>query len=437
MPAPGQAVPGTLVTSGATASPGGAQGITGTVGPQGPTGPTGSQGPQGIQGPTGATGNTGATGPGGPTGPQGANAYTTTVSGFTVPNVGATTTVTLTDASWVTIGQMLYLSTAGGSASAAGGLQVTAKNGNLITLLNPAVVSAIPPADTTQAGLLNQLSGNAGDYVGGDNACHSMAPPSAFVLKTAAYTLTAADSGKYVICSGGSWSLTLPAPAVGLSYRLRNDAGISGTIGAITVLPTGGTIDGLTSISLLPQQECTLITDGTNWRTFGLRREVILGTQDITSSTVNGTVLLPVGYRYFEFNWEGLVPVTTPNYLSFQLSINGGSSWLTSGYYFTNIFYNNTTTPAANYQANLGQVNPGGTSGNVFNQCGSARLALWPGSASQNSRFRWQTAGYSTYEQEIVGTGMVNPGGVVNALLYFMGSGGNISNSFLTVKGVV
>jgi hypothetical protein len=219
----GMGVPGTSVPSNSLVAPGGAQGppgpqgstgntgpqgSPGTQGPTGPIGPTGPTGPQGAQGiaatvdagltttgdpgtsasvtnagtvnaalfnftiPQGAPGTSGPTGPSGPQGAQGSNAFTTTASNFTVPNVGATTTVTLNDASWITIGQMLYISTAGGSSTSAGGLQVTAKTGNLVTLLNPAVVSAIPPADTTQAGLLNQLSGLSTDYVGGDNATH-------------------------------------------------------------------------------------------------------------------------------------------------------------------------------------------------------------------------------------------------------------------------
>lgn len=149
MAAPGQAVPGTIVTGGSIATPGGPQGTVGSVGPTGPTGPTGPQGTPGT------------------------SAATLTVSSFTVPNVGATTTVTVGDASWMSIGQMLYVATAGGSSSA-GALQVTAKAGNVITLLNPAVVSAIPIADNTQSGLLDILSGNASDYVGGDNNCYSL-----------------------------------------------------------------------------------------------------------------------------------------------------------------------------------------------------------------------------------------------------------------------
>ena len=144
--APGQAVPGTVVTGGSIATPGGPQGTVGGVGPLGPTGPTG------------------------PTGPP---AVTTTSANFTVPNIGATTTVTVLDASWIVVGQIVYIANAGGGTSA-GTLQVTGKAGNTLTLLNPATVSAIPPASSTAPGLLNTLSGNAGDYVGGDNNCYNL-----------------------------------------------------------------------------------------------------------------------------------------------------------------------------------------------------------------------------------------------------------------------
>ena len=247
----GQAVPGTSVPSGVLVTPGGAQGPQGIQGATGPTGSQGIQGPTGNTGPTGPTGpqgNTGATGPTGTaatiaagttvtgapgsnaavtnvgsssaavfnfaipagvqgvqgstgnTGPQGSSAFTTTVSGFTVPSVGSTVQVTFTDASWVNIGQMIYVSTAGGATSA-GALQVTAKTGNLVTLLNPATVSAIPPADNTQSGLLNQLSGNTTDYVGGDNASH----PLYRTLTTAGFTIPAINSSVVIPVTPNNW----------------------------------------------------------------------------------------------------------------------------------------------------------------------------------------------------------------------------------------
>lgn len=125
------------------------------AGPQGPAGPPGAQGPIG------------------PAGPQGVNANTTSTSTFTVPAVGQTVSVTVADASWIVVGQMLYVDTAGGGPGLAGFLQVTAKSANTLTLLNPQPAPAIPLADNTQSGLLRQVSGNATDFVGGDNNCHA------------------------------------------------------------------------------------------------------------------------------------------------------------------------------------------------------------------------------------------------------------------------
>lgn len=143
----------------------------GATGSQGATGNTGATGPAGPQGSTGPAGTTGATGP---AGAQGINSFTVTSAGFTVPPVGSTVQATVTDASWVVVGQMVYIDTAGGGAGQAGALQVTAKSGNTLTLLNPPSAPAIPLASTTASGLLNQVSGVPTDYVGGDNACHPL-----------------------------------------------------------------------------------------------------------------------------------------------------------------------------------------------------------------------------------------------------------------------
>jgi microcystin-dependent protein len=139
--------------------------------------------------------------PSGAQGPPGVNACTTNTASFTIPPVGQTVQVTMTDASWIVIGQMLVVSTAGGSANASGTLQVTAKTGNLVTLLNP-VAGAMPIADTTKPGMVNTLSGSAGDYIGGDNACHSavMAIPTGTILE---YGGSTAPTG-FLMCGGGT-----------------------------------------------------------------------------------------------------------------------------------------------------------------------------------------------------------------------------------------
>ena len=108
--------------------PAGPAGSAGNTGPQGPAGATGAQGATGSTGPTGAQGATG------PAGTAGVNAFTTTNADFTVPASGSTVIATLTNASWVVVGQMLWVDTAGGGAGQAAVMYVAAKSGNQVTL---------------------------------------------------------------------------------------------------------------------------------------------------------------------------------------------------------------------------------------------------------------------------------------------------------------
>jgi hypothetical protein len=353
--------------------------------------------------------------------------------------VGSTTTVTVTDASWITVGQMIYVANAAGAALS-GALQVTAIAGNTLTLLNPASPPAIPIASSSAAGLMNSLSGNVTDYVGGDNACHplSLTPTNAFVTKSAAYTLTTSDSGKYIICSGGSWTLTLPVPVAGLIYRLRNDMGISGTVGTITLSPLSGTIDGLASIPLLPQQECTIVTDGVNWRTHGLKREVILGTLDITSAVASVTVLLPAGYRLFVLDLNALLCSVDGQNLAIVLSSDGGNTFYSTGYYAEALVNSNTTTVVGSSSGSVAN----GTIGGISNALGnSTQLKIYPGSSTQRASWHSQSEYFyiaGNFIQEYVIGGFLAP--ATNALMNAVKistSSGTINNMFLTVKGVV
>jgi hypothetical protein len=109
-----------------------------------------------------------------PGGDAGVNAFNLTSGSFTVPAVGSTVNVTLNDASWVVVGQFVYVDQAGGGVGQAGLMQVTAKTGNQLTLLNPTIPPAIPLADNTQSGLLRQVSNAATDYVDGTNHCQNL-----------------------------------------------------------------------------------------------------------------------------------------------------------------------------------------------------------------------------------------------------------------------
>jgi hypothetical protein len=212
MATPGQAVPGTVVTSGAATVPAGAQGTIGV------TGLTGAPGAQGA--------------PGSP-------ASTTTSGSFTVPAVGATTTVTVGDASWITVGQMVYVANAGGS-SLAGALQVTAKTGNQLTLLNASPPGGIPLATTAVPGLLNSLSGNATDYVNGTNACQPLAP---VIWSVRSRSYNAIGNPNFEVNQRG-WAIGAPVlPANGAFLVDRWSVSRSATISAtFTIGASAGTI---------------------------------------------------------------------------------------------------------------------------------------------------------------------------------------------------
>jgi len=302
--------------------------------------------------------------------------------------------------------------------------------------LSASVAGQLALANTSQSGMLHQTSGNIGDYCGGDNLFHVL---NTFTSLSAATTLTSVDTNKLLICSGGSWTLTLPAAANGLAHRLRNDMGITGTTGTITVTPPTGTIDGAATLKLLPQQECQILCDGTNWRSFGLKREVILGVQDTVSSTASQTILLPVGYRYFELHFGGMVPVASNDYLVVQLSANGGSTWLATGYYYINVYNSSATVAAASNVENGTNIIMTDPMYNGASGAGELKMTIYPGAAAQYASFvavsgvRPQAPPpnkiYNMY-------GVQTGAGPMNALKYNMAAG-NILSSYLTVKGVV
>lgn len=130
----------------------------GSTGGQGPAGPQGSAGPTGSQGPAG---------------PAGPGAHTLTAQSLTIPSMGQTAQVLVADASSFNIGDFVSVQGAGGSGNSAV-LQITAMNGNILTLLNPPQTGSIPPASAITAGLMNPVSGLATDYVGGDNQSHAL-----------------------------------------------------------------------------------------------------------------------------------------------------------------------------------------------------------------------------------------------------------------------
>ena len=89
------------------------------------------------------------------------------------------------------------------------------------------------------------------------------------VTRTSATTLTAADRGRVISATSGSWTLTLPGAAAagaGWAVILRN----AGT-GTVSVARAGSDlIDGLSSVALLPGTAALVMSTGSAWVSIAL-----------------------------------------------------------------------------------------------------------------------------------------------------------------------
>lgn len=90
---------------------------------------------------------------------------------------------------------------------------------------------------------------------------------SAYVAKTAAYTVVVGDRGK-LIAASGTWTLSLPAAAttgLGFSLAIRNTGS-----GLITIDPNAAElINGVATVVLAPGHAVQLVCTGAGWLTVG------------------------------------------------------------------------------------------------------------------------------------------------------------------------
>lgn len=113
------------------------------------------------------------------------------------------------------------------------------------------------------------LSGLFGDTGATPLALQTLgAPVSGYVAKTTTYSVVAADKGKLIDCTTGSWTLSLLAAATaadGFNVSVRN----TGT-GVITIDPNSTeTIDGSTTLAVNAGESLLLYCNGALWVTIG------------------------------------------------------------------------------------------------------------------------------------------------------------------------
>jgi hypothetical protein len=122
----------------------------------------------------------------------GKNSFSFTVTqAFNVPAVGTEVSAWVADASWIMLGQMLMIANAAGTGKT-GALQVTAINGNELTLLNPPTSIGIAAPGTTVpiASAIGPGGAQGGQGVQGTIWFNGSGPPG---------TIGAARAGDYYL----------------------------------------------------------------------------------------------------------------------------------------------------------------------------------------------------------------------------------------------
>ncbi len=143
----------------------------------------------GVQGSAGAAGAAGS---------NGVNAYTVTTASLTIPTTGATTTIAVANASWMVVGQFLFISDGTNLAH----FQITA-------------IQASPPVITIKA------LGNNGDSAGTTVIATGASVSPGGVQGSAGFTVLATNSA----ATGGSQAVTAtPAQALSATLTLVGSA---------------------------------------------------------------------------------------------------------------------------------------------------------------------------------------------------------------------
>jgi len=155
------------------------------------------------------------------------------------------------------------------------------------------------------------------------------------LAKTAAYTVVAADKGKVIDATTGTWTLTLTAAATlgdGFAFVIKN----SGT-GVITIDPNlTETIDDATTLAISAGQMSIVYCTGTEWYTLGSVADNSIGADqlNVSGDGTSGQVLSSDGDGSFSWAAKGLDTTPTGSGQSSQgLTASGGSWTPSAGYY--------------------------------------------------------------------------------------------------------
>lgn len=226
--------------------------IRGTPGPEGPPG-------IGIPGPQGQIGPQGVHGAQGPQGPPGKSSFSYLSQRFTVPAIGTTVSQSVTDTSWMTGGQLLFIPGVG-TYTVVG----TPSDPHVVTLANSGDTSNAAVGTQVSAGTLispANMRGPAGPTgpIGpvGIQGPQGVSGVAAYTTIKVAYTVPAVNTqtlayvtdaspfgvGLVVYLAGGGYFSVMSQDTVANTLSLLNH-GWSGGAAVGTVLAIGTTVSG-------------------------------------------------------------------------------------------------------------------------------------------------------------------------------------------------
>jgi hypothetical protein len=240
------------------------------------------------------------------------DAYALSTASFTVPPIGSTVQVDFSNATWVVVGEMLWVDQAGGGVGQGGTMQVTAINGNVVTLLNLSV-GGVQVADATQDGLLRKVSGNTTDFIDGTNNSQPFLPlvktvpldtlasptdNTSLNVSTSAHGLMSKlpNTGKAYFCDNGSWAL----PGNYYGTDTANATAYAVTVDSDFVLEPGVVV--WVAPTLTCNANPTLNVNGTGAKNIVTRANLQLSAQDIQVNRAFGVM-------YDGASWRVITPL--------------------------------------------------------------------------------------------------------------------------------
>ncbi len=228
---------------------------------------------------------------------------TTGIPASNIIDVTATTTglsINLPPATQVSTGQTVLIRNIGSNSFTVATYSATGVGTTIISVASGVAQFIYLTDNTTTAGSWTSVvlgagtsSANASTLAGYGLYASGTTLNQTYV--TAAYygstTLPISVRAELVIWSGGVGTFTLPAAAIagaGWFCMIRN-----GGSGILTITPSGSnTIDGASSQQLQLTESLVVVSDGTNWNTFGYGRSNNFAYTQLSLSVTGGTTTL-------------------------------------------------------------------------------------------------------------------------------------------------